>query len=90
MKGKKIDLDFMGLLMTSPSFEALRNRLFFFRMTLFRESTNRQIRSPGDSLPPSRQNGMNLLMQLFSYSGRSEANFHQGKGVNKGEEELSR
>jgi len=80
----------MGLLMTSPSFEALRNRLFFFRMTLFRESTNRQIRSPGDSLPPSRQNGMNLLMQLFFDSGRSEANFHQGKGVNKGEEELSR
>jgi hypothetical protein len=33
---------------------------------------------------------MNLLMQLFYYSGRSEANFHQGKGVNKGEEELSR
>jgi len=81
----------MGFLMTSRSFEALRNRqFFFFRMTLFRESTNRQIRSPGDSLPPSRQNGMNLLMQLFDYSGRSEANFHQGKGVNKGEEELSR
>jgi hypothetical protein len=83
----------MGFLMTSRSFEALRNRqrkrqFFFFRMTLFRESTNRQIRSPGDSLPPSRQNGMNLLMQLFDYSGRSEANFHQGKGVNKGEEEL--
>jgi hypothetical protein len=33
---------------------------------------------------------MNLLMQLFYYSGRSEANFHQGKGVNKGEEALSR
>lgn len=89
----------MGFLMTSRSFEALRNRQrkrqFFFPndLTLFRESTNRQIRSPGDSLPPSRQtkkNGMNLLMQLFSYSGRSEANFHQGKGVNKGEEELSR
>lgn len=84
----------MGFLMTSRSFEALRNRQrkrqFFFRMTLFRESTNRQIRSPGDSQPPSRQNGMNLLMQLFSCLGRSEANFHQGKGVNKGEEELSR
>jgi len=69
---------FIGFLMTSRSFEALRNRQFFFRMRLFIESTNRQIRSPGDSLPPSRQNGMNLLMQLFSYSGRSEANFHQG------------
>jgi hypothetical protein len=54
----------MGFLMTSRSFEALRNRQrkrsgsFFFRMTLFRESTNRQIRSPGDSLPPSRQTKM--------------------------------
>lgn len=30
---------------------------FFFLKRWFRESTNRQIRSPGDSQPPSRPNG---------------------------------
>lgn len=57
--------------------------LFHFLKRWFRESTNRQIRSPGDSQPPSRPNemGWNKSISFLIDSGRSEAKFNQGKGA---------
>ena len=54
----------------------------FFIKRWFRESTNRQIRSPGDSQPPSRPNEMGWIKSISFLidSGRSEAKFNQGKG----------
>lgn len=58
--------------------------LFFFLKRWFRESTNRQIRSPGDSQPASlspKLNGMNYKKKISFLidSGRSETKFFQGK-----------
>ena len=68
--------------LASYSFVGRDPRAFFFIKRWFRESTNRQIRSPGDSQPPSRPNKMGWIKSISFLidSGRSEAKFNQGKG----------